>query len=89
MGIYIDPVNQTKEDWLKENAEEITVTWDNIPDKHLIVVLVNNGPFTAAAICYSKREYAEFTRNDDYRPKRYFIAPISKLKIVAPELEKK
>ena len=87
MGAYINPPNMSKEQWLSENATEVPfVDWD-LPDGHFPVVLVDNGPFTAAGIAYSKRELEEFTSPSDNRPKRFFIAPIEKLHEVSPELK--
>ncbi len=39
-----------------------------------VICVVDNGPFEAAAFCYSDSEFAEFTRADDYfRPKQFVI----------------
>ncbi len=89
MGVYINPTGQTKEEWLIENAQEIPAPqpWTDENKEQLLVVLVDNGPFTAAAVCYSRREQEEFTNGTDYRRKRYFLAPTAKLLDVSPDLK--
>jgi len=89
MGTYIDPPNQTKEAFLEENG---TVTdsghlmelFDD-PDR-VGVCLVNNGAFTAAAVAYSAREATEFTRPDDYRPRKYYSVPREALRNIGIEV---
>lgn len=82
----------TKEEWLYKNAIQVDCDLNDgkrpeysevSGDGMLPVVLVNNGPFTAAAITYSENEYREFTRPDDDRPRQMFIAEIDKLKQVS------
>ena len=103
MGVYINPKNMSKEQWLAENAVEVKTNEKGfdlmrvvLADEelkelegggHLPVVLVDNGPFTAAGIAYSKRELEAFTDERDLRPKRFFIVPIHKLLKVSPELK--
>jgi len=43
---------------------------DNVP-----VVVVSNGPFEAAGIAYSEREWEAFNLPDDFRPKKYLLVP--------------
>jgi hypothetical protein len=87
MGAYINPKNMSKEQWLSENATEVPfVDWD-LPEGYLPVVLVDNGPFTAAGIAYCKEELGTFKHPEDMRPKRFFIAPIHKLHEVSRELK--
>ena len=38
-----------------------------------VVVVVDNGPFEAAAFAFSEREFDEFTRFDDWRPKKFVL----------------
>lgn len=38
-----------------------------------VVVVVDNGFFEAAAFAYSEREFEEFTRPEDRRPKQYVV----------------
>lgn len=87
MGAYVNH-QMGKEIWLIANAKEVTsILWENVPEGHLPVVLVDNGLFTAAGIGYTKEELEAFTSPFDNRPKRFFIAPIEKLHEVSPELK--
>jgi hypothetical protein len=82
MGIYLNPRDCSKEQFLDENAIEV-----NLADaqRHVfggadvLVILVDNGPFTAAAVATSPQEMNTFLNPNDYRPKQYFI--IEKQKI--------
>ena len=38
-----------------------------------VVVVVNNGPFEAAAFAYDRREFNAFTGTSDTRPKKFVI----------------
>ncbi len=64
MGCYINPSEMTKEKWL-EKYGQVTVTpaWP-APEGTIPVCLIDNGPFTAAGICYSEREFKEFAAPD-------------------------
>lgn len=85
MGAYINPIDQSKEDWLKEHAilaEGLPQSIDEKPD-HLPVCLVDNGPFTAAGIAFDEGELQAFAY-PDYRPKTWYWAP--KEKLMDPEV---
>lgn len=73
MGCYINPKDMTKEAWLykfaKPVAEPTPITETEVP-----ICLVDNGPFTAAAVAYDPRELAAFVRPEDHRPKVWFSA---------------
>jgi len=82
MGMYINPENGTKEEWLAKNAAVAGPSapiWEELPDGHLPVCLVDNGPFRAAEIAYSKEELMAFNLSDDHRPKVWFIVKKEKL----------
>lgn len=88
MGYYVNPRNESKESFLMRKGIEVpsnTMQWSDLPSGCLPVILVDNGPFTAAAIAYSERELAEFTRTDDRRPRTIFIVEIQDLIPVAGE----
>lgn len=75
MGFYINHRNQSKERFLHEKGSPISE--DSAKrvlsgGSHLPVCLVNNGPFTAAAIAFDEGEIAEFSRADDPRPRVWF-----------------
>lgn len=88
MGCYVDPPNEEKEVFLEREGREvesdyISENYKRIKEKdELPVILVDNGPFTAAGIAYTEREFERFVRYDN-RPKRFFIVPIEKLKTVS------
>ncbi|MCK5610162.1 hypothetical protein KAR91_50275 [Candidatus Pacearchaeota archaeon] len=90
MGAYINPEDITKEDWLTDNATEyLTIAEAEKAAKDsegMIVVLLDNGPFTAAGIVFSDDELVAFTHHDDMRPKRFFVATVPDLMHVCPEL---
>ena len=77
MGYYINPPHTSKEQFLEAHGIEITQDeaedFDfSTGDEILPVVLVNNGPYTAAAIVYNQRELDELTRQDG-RPRKWFL----------------
>ena len=84
-GYYVNPRDESKEAFLAQHGIEVlrTFRWSDLPSGCLPVVLVDNGPFTAAAICYSEKELAEFTRTDDRRPRTIFVVKIKDLLPVA------
>ena len=81
MGMYINPADTSKEDWLVQHGEK-TATPCAISDTHLPVCLVSNGFFNAAAVAYSPSELAEFSRPGDRRPKVWYKVSIADLRAV-------
>jgi hypothetical protein len=71
MGCYINPQSMSKEEWLKVHGTRANgptaITEDTVP-----VCLVDNGPFTAAAVAYDERELAAFSDPRDNRMKFWF-----------------
>jgi hypothetical protein len=53
----------------------------------LPVVLIDNGPFTAAGIYYCKEELIAFSDPNDRRPKKLYMVPIGKLIEACPDLK--
>ena len=88
MGAYVNTKDNNKEKWLRDNGEArpMSYPFDAIPDGSMAVVLMDNGPFTAAGICYSESEFKEFTNPNDTREKQMYIVTIDKLHTVSPEL---
>lgn len=79
MGCYINKVN--KEDFLNKFGKfhtdiplfgkvSVPSYKDLSIDNNLPVVLVDNGPFTAAAVAFDEIEYSRFIREDDGRPRQ-------------------
>jgi len=83
MGKYINPKDMSKEDFLLKHGLNVTPNdihhFNNFNGRRLPVCLVNNGGFTAAAICDDARELEAFTFPDDHRPKRWFLVERTKL----------
>jgi len=79
MGIYINPAGCTKEEFLKINGILLSrAQWpDN--DEMALVCLVDNGPFSAAAIACSRSEMKVFNRPDDPRPMKWYWVKKEKL----------
>jgi hypothetical protein len=76
MGLYINPNDSSKEQWLKNKAREVTQDEFRFETGTGEVPLawVDNGPFSALAVAYSEREFKEFTRSDDSRPRKFYYA---------------
>lgn len=81
MGFYVNPSKEAKESFLEREGKEFQVVpnWNDVPKGSMIVILVDNGPFTAAGIAFNERELKDFTDPGDRRKKRYFIVPVAKL----------
>lgn len=84
MGAYINPVNQSKEDWLRENAT-LTDTPESFDSKpgYLPVCLVDNRMFTAAGIAFNERELEAFTYPDGRRKAWFWV---EKEKLMDPDV---
>jgi len=50
-------------------------------------IVIQNGPFDAAVICYNDAEYRDFKREDG-RPKRWLIFPRAKVIELCPKVAK-
>lgn len=89
MGFYINPDAETwgtKEDWLTVFGEVVKEPeWPPAPDL-VLVCLVDNGPFTAAAICYNEQEFDEFNRDDEPRPRKWYVVPKVDIIQVCPDV---
>lgn len=84
MGAYINPVGETKEDFLRREGKHIFLReakeFDFSDKENLVVILVNNGPFTAAGIAYDKKELDAWTNDPtDLRPMTYWLVNKKKL----------
>lgn len=77
MGIYINPPDMTKEQFLTEVGTPLdgapAGVWSD-PDTYP-VCWMDNGPFTAAAIVYNERERDAMTLAEDGRPKQWYTVP--------------
>lgn len=85
MGYYINPVDMSKEAWLDLYGERLDdpPETSTAPGYHYVCV-VDNGPFTAAGICYNDREQEAFSDPGDIRPKQWYSVPDAALCDVCP-----
>lgn len=81
MGIYVNPKDGTKEQWLQQNGKPVprNLEYTEYAEGCLPVCLVDNGLFTAAGVCFSAGEFEAFRLPDDYRDKSWYSVPIDKL----------
>jgi len=83
MGLYINPTDVSKEQWLEENAELITQEEahnHDYNDKSVAILChVMNAMFSACAVAYQHSEYEAFTLPHDHRPKRFYKVTADKL----------
>ena len=85
MGLYINPHGITKERFLNNFAENI-----DEPEKYdpadwtdkVLVCLVDNGLFTAAAVCTGEWDFKCFISPQDLRDKTYWSLKRDYLKLV-------
>lgn len=78
MGYYINPPGYSKEEFLMKNGifiqqSELPTDFTDFPNDCLPVALLDNGPFTAAGICYDPREYQVFKNVKLGRPIQWFL----------------
>lgn len=84
MGYYINPTDETKEEFLHRYGSRVGPGGSMaITDKEYPVCLVDRQAFTAAAILYSKAEMEEFCRLPAL--KQFFMVPRNVLKEFLPE----
>lgn len=83
MGYYIQGPASGKAQYLVEQFAGKIVEqphfFSDVPKGEELVVVVDNGPFEAAAWAFSKREFEEFTDQSDARPKLFVLVPEEKL----------
>ena len=76
MGIYINPPQESKEQFLSKygiKIREFDFKVFDFSDKTILpVCLVNNGPFTAAGVAYCPRQVEAFLY-PDHRPRTFFM----------------
>lgn len=86
MGFYVNPFNETKEEFLERCGKPFCGSWKDRPSNSGIIFLIDNFMFTAAGLAYCEDEFNEFNRNDG-RPKKVFSVSIEDLKTVFGEWE--
>lgn len=94
MGFYIEvPINLMKAEWIvgmHKGAKIIPQPekFSDIPEGKFLIIVVNNGPFEAAAVAYSESEFKEFTDTSDDRPKKFLLLDRETTFQYVPSLEK-
>ena len=93
MGIYLNPENETKEQYLKREGTEFPM---NIARKmgfiafvqmgFVPVVWVDNGPFTAVGVTYCQAEFDTFLAPEDPRKRILYLVPIAVIEKEVPEI---
>ena len=78
MGYYINPIEMSKEVWLSAYPVVDPQATGFIAGDELLVCLVDNGPFTAAAVAINTTEYDCFMRPDG-RTKVWYKVPVTDL----------
>ena len=83
MGYYIQGPNKGKAQFLVEqygakflSALDIPYEYSSIPGDKAVIVVIDNGSFEAAALCYSNGEFEElvnFDIVDDPRPRKILM----------------
>ena len=76
MGVYINPPDKTKKEWLAthaQKAEKLPANWEDIPEGDLYLVWVDNGPFDALAVLFSPGELEYFQKDLPTDPRPYEI----------------
>ncbi len=59
----------------------------NPPEDKVMVCVVQNGPFDAAAICYDIEEFLEFTQDTSGRPVSWMLMDKSKVLELVPKVK--
>jgi len=82
MGLYINPSDMTKEQFLAKHAEPLHTGAFAFDDEanatKTVVCLIDNRAFTAAGVCYDAEELSAF-HVPDGRPRKFFTIEIEKL----------
>lgn len=78
MTQYLNPMTMSKEAFLEKHGVRID---ENDLKSHInddrsvtcVVVLVDNGPFTAAGIICGEMDRRDFTDPNDFRPRSFYL----------------
>lgn len=89
MGIYVNPPDMTKEEFLVLYGQSgsIEMAHDFLADPcacHLLCCWVRNDEFTALAVCNNREEFSAYSQPDDPRVKRWFIVDADALEPYIP-----
>ncbi len=93
MGLYINPPDSGKEDWLEKETDEVTRDrlcdfigggWSTLPEGKLPVVMALFLMHTAAVIATGPGNLEYYLGPENERPKKYFLVDKEKLCSVSP-----
>ncbi len=79
MGYYIETkCAKGKTEYLADRHEAEILplrpeAFEDVPEDKALICVVDNGPFEAAALCYSREEFIEFADPNDPRPKTWLL----------------
>ena len=93
MGIYLNPQNETKEQFLKREGTEHPINiarkmgfYSFVQMGFIPVVCVDNGEFTAVGVTYCQNEFDTFLSPEDPRKRILYLVPISVIEKEVPEI---
>jgi len=86
MGLYINPQEVSKEQWLNDNGEQLEKAPVKMREnkEEILVCLIDNGPFTAAGVAFNQAELNNFCK-EDMRYKEWFVVGLDKIKRVCSD----
>lgn len=61
-------------------------SFNTISDDDVLICVVENGPFDAAAVCYCESEFEEFGYSGDSRPKTWMLIPKKTVIALVPRI---
>ena len=94
MGFYIQGPILGKAEWISGTYGDTRLIpqpekFSDIPEEKFLIVVVNNGPFEAAAVAYSEQEFNEFINSPtDNRSKKFLLLSRKTTFELVPELKK-
>ncbi len=96
MGFYINPPNDDKIGWLKDNGAILVIRpvigetsappYDPLCPDHHWTVLVDNGDFLALGVAYNREEFDRFAYPGDPRPRAFCMVPNAAIIAACPEV---
>lgn len=74
MGLYINPPEETKEQFLDREGRILQFPKYPPPEEDVLVCLVDNGIFTAAGVVCDQRDWNDFSEyKKDKRKKKWYL----------------
>jgi hypothetical protein len=76
VGYYLNPNGESKLDFLKRVGVPLDVPEFPSEKDTLLVCLIENGPFNAAGIAYSREEMSAMVNDGTRRPRSWWWVPV-------------